>query len=125
MPFEYCISPEERIVYVTGYGDKFVDERIMQEIARDPDFDPNMNVLCDFTKFKESPFPGDMGRIAQVYRKYQGRIKGIVALVVPPSALDNGHILSHLVGSLGVRIEFFSDVESAKRFFNTNRNRVK
>jgi hypothetical protein len=122
MPFKFDISTEEKIIYVTGFGDVGAEEDHVGEIVGHPDFNPHFDCLADFTSLGKTPPPSDMRKIASTYWKYRTSIKGNIAIVVDSSEVRKASILANLLRPLGIRMEVYGDMESAREFLQTGKS---
>ena len=122
MPFKFDISTEEQIIYVTGFGDRGDEDKALEALINHPDFNPHFDCLADFTNLGKTPPPPDMRKIASIYWKYRTSLKGSIAIVVNSSEVRKASILANLLRPLGIRMEVYGDMESAREFLQTGKS---
>ena len=122
MPFKFDISTAERIIYVTGFGDRGDEDKALAALINHPEFDPHFDCLADFAPLGDPPSPSEMRKIAALYWKYKGSLKGNLAVVVKPSDVRKASILANLLRAFNVRMEVYGDMESAREFLQTGKS---
>ena len=119
MPFTYAIDVEHRLVVSIGSGVLTRAEILshMDQLKRDPTFDPTFNQLADFTQISEAKLSSqDIAFIAQMSVFSPHSKRAIVAARTVHFGMARMYELMRQNASIEAeQIHVFEELESAKR----------
>lgn len=119
MPYTWTIDPDSGLIEVTATGASNVPDTLsaMRQLHKDPAFRPESPMLVDGRKLDYVATFADALAFRDAFEGMRDKLRGPIAFVVEnPVQYGTVRMLGSMTDLVGIKIQAFHDLDSARRW---------
>jgi hypothetical protein len=125
MSYRYTIDEKAALVaiQVEGVGTYEESAAILNDVAANPAHRPDFALLIDAMAYDYAPSLEDARRFRELFRRIKASFRGPIGVAVPAGVrFGSARMVAQLLELLGLEIDIFSDLESARAWIDARRS---